>query len=47
MFGAIDGLDEDFDAKSAEPSRIMVISILLTIAAAVLFGFAHYFIDFS
>ncbi|MHA4870427.1 hypothetical protein ACXZ1M_22300 [Duganella sp. PWIR1] len=47
MLGAIDGLDEEFDAKSAEPSRILVISVLLTTAAAMLLGFAHYFIDFS
>jgi hypothetical protein len=45
MLGAIDGLDEDFDAKSAEPSRMMVMSISLTTAAAVLLGFAHYLID--
>lgn len=45
MLGAIDGLDEVFDAKRAEPSRIMVMSISLTTAAAVLFGFAHYLIE--
>jgi hypothetical protein len=31
----------------SEPSRLMVISTLFTTASAVLFGFAHYLIDFS
>jgi hypothetical protein len=44
MLGAIDGLDEDFDARAAEPSRMMVISIALTVATAGLFGGAHYLI---
>lgn len=47
MLGAIDGLDEGFDAKGAEPSRIMVVSALFTTASAVLFGVAHYLINFS
>lgn len=44
MLGAIDGLDEGFDARAAEPSRMMVISIFLTIASAGVFGGAHYLI---
>lgn len=44
MLGAIDSLDENGDAHRAEPSRIMVISILLTAAAAGVFGAAHYLI---
>jgi len=44
MLGAIDGLDEGGDAYREEPSRIMVISILLTAAAAGVFGGAHYLI---
>jgi hypothetical protein len=44
LLGAIDGLDEGFDAKAAEPSRMMVISIFLTIASAGVFGGAHYLI---
>lgn len=44
MLGAIDGLDDSFDARKAEPSRIMIFSILLTAASAVTFGCAHYFI---
>lgn len=44
MLGAIDGLDEDFDAKAVEPSRMMIISIVLTATSAVLFGGAHYLI---
>jgi hypothetical protein len=47
MLGAIDGLNEEFDGKRAEPSRIMVVSVLLTTGAAVLLGIAHYLIDFS
>lgn len=44
MLGAIDSLDESFDARTAEPSRIMVVSICLTAAAAFAFAGAHYLI---
>lgn len=47
MLGAIDGLGEGVDSRGAEPSRIMVFSILLTTASAVIFGVAHYFIAFG
>lgn len=47
MLGAIDGLDEDRDADGVAPSRIMVVSIWLTAASALLFGYAHYLIDFT
>jgi hypothetical protein len=46
MLGAIDGLDENGELRSAKPSRIMVVSSLLTTASAVLFGGAHYLIHF-
>jgi hypothetical protein len=44
MLGAIDGLDESGSSKNVAISRIMVISILLTTAAAGVFGVAHYLI---
>lgn len=47
MLGAVDGLDNEFDERSAEPTRMMVTSIALTTLSAMLFGFAHYFIEFS
>ncbi|MRW94304.1 hypothetical protein GJ699_30445 [Duganella sp. FT80W] len=47
MLGAIDGLDDAPHAKVAEPTRIMVVSIFLTTASAVLFGFAHYLIELT
>lgn len=47
MLGAIDGLDEDCDTNGAVSSRILVVSIWLTAASALLFGYAHYLIDFT
>jgi hypothetical protein len=43
MLGAIDGLNENAEQESAKPSRIMIVSFLLTTASAVIFGGAHYF----
>lgn len=47
MLGAIDLLEENKADPGANPSRIMVVSFLLTAASAGLFGGAHYVIRFS
>ncbi len=47
MLGSIDGLNENVEKRSARPSRIMIVSFLLTAASAAIFGGTHYFIRVS